>query len=427
LFADKQAVSTAGDQHRVNIKLNHGYLEPLSLMTFKVLPRVEALPENMRRPGGAAAGYDEDAFAKNPIGSGPFKFVPGKHSDSGRPYLSFVANVYYQSRLNKQNRPQLSEVRLFTYNNAVNEVNAPKHFLDLLLDLTPEEAAKIKDQGPATGFRLTVPDGTNDVPNRRVYFLAINHRKPELQSVEFRRALTMAINREKLLDDCFRGSLGSHVHKPVNGPFPAGSWANNPDPDLAHGPVNKKSADAFNPIGAAAKLKDLINKDPRFRAPALSLKYPGDDHFLEKAIPALAEQIEKTLPDVKITPEKVNPWSLRDQVEKTHDFDLAYYHYDFPDNTLSLWPLFGGEDNAFGYRDATMTGLLGESVKFCDFEEVQKRARSLHRLFGENVPLIPLWQLDPIHAIHKDVQTVPFDRHLVFTDIELWRLEGKRD
>ena len=57
--------------------------------------------------------------------------------------------------------------------------------------------------------------------------------------------------------------------------------------------------------------------------------------------------------------------------------------------------------------------------------EVQKQQQSVHRVVALDVPLIPLWQLDPLLAIHNDVKTVPFDRHLIFTDVELWRLEGK--
>jgi ABC-type transport system substrate-binding protein len=299
-----------------------------------------------------------------------------------------------------------------------------QHFLDVLLDLTADEAAKLKDEGPKARFRLPLAGPDSEMPNRRVYFLAINHRKAELQNLEFRRALSKAINREELLDKSFRGPFGPQLHKAINGPFPAGSWAIHPQ--VAGGPVNKKSADPFDP-DVAKDAMEKLTKDQRFAAPVLSLKYPNDDPALDKAIPALAEQIEKSLPGVKITVERVNPWSLRDHVEKTHDFDLAYYHYDFPDDTYSLWPLFGGEDNWFAFRNDAMALLLRDSVRFCDFDEVQKRARSMHQVFDLYVPLIPLWQLDPLLAIHTDVKTVPFDRHLVFTDIELWRLEGKRD
>jgi len=270
-----------------------------------------------------------------------------------------------------------------------------------------------------------LPEPNTTIPNRRVYFLAVNHRRADLQDARLRRALVRAIDREKLLDDHFRGPLKQQVHKALNGPYPAGSWANNPE--VPHG-VHKNSLDPFDPEGAGSKLDELTRDAQRYRPPTLSLKYPSGDSAVKAAMTSLAGQIEKNLPGVKVAPEEVNPWALRDAVEKTHDFDLAYYHYDFPDDTNSLWPLFGGDENYFGFptQKEGMSGLLRDSVRFCDFQKVKEQARQLHLAFDQHVPLIPLWQLDPLLAIHDDVKTVPFDRNLIFTDIEQWRLEGKK-
>jgi len=424
LFADKQPVSTDGTPHRVNIKLSQGYLEPLSLMTFKILPQPNIMEPILRRDisEGAPFGYDEKAFAQTPIGSGPFKFVTGNHSEGGRPYLSFIANVNYGSRTSKFGLPRFREVRLFEYHDAVEELTKNSRFLDLLLDLTAEEAVKIRDdKGPALGFRVPMPPAEPAPVNRRVYFLAINHRKPELQNADFRRALSLAVNREKLLDDCFRGGISSQLHKALNGPFPAGSWACNPD--LPHG-ENRKSIDPFDPLLAKSLMTKYLT-DQKGRPRELTLKYPANDPALEKAMTALVQQIESTLEGVRIKPEAVDLWTLRDQVEKMHTFDLAYCHYDFPDDTFWLWPLLGGDENCFGYNNGPTTELLRQAIRHQDFDEVKKRYRELHSLFASEVPLIPLWQLDPLLAIHKDVKTAPYDPHLLFTDIELWQLEGR--
>jgi ABC-type transport system substrate-binding protein len=423
LFPDKQPVSTAGSPHLVNVKLSKGYIEPLSLMTFKIMPGLDVMKKDgfdRQVSPQWPNGFDENAFAEKPIGSGPFMFVPGKHSENGREYKSFVANVFYSSRMSKKGLPPFREVRLFMYTDAKTELADHKHFLDLILDLTPEDAAAVKDDGPQLGFRLPLPLPNAEMPNRRVYFLAVNHRKGELQSHDLRVALAMAINREKLLDDHFRGPFGKQIHKALNGPYPAVSWANNPkvsDP-------TKKTADKFDSIIAETSFKKLT-ADERYRPPSLTLKYPSDDPTLKKAMAALAQQIQTTLQGIKITPEPLSPWDLRDAVEKTHDYDLAYYHYDFPDDTNSLLPLFG-DDNYFGYHNVTMTTLVRDSKDHCNFADVQNTARSLHLFCDLDFPLIPLWQLDPLMAIHDDVKTVPFDRQLIFTDIELWRLEGKQ-
>jgi hypothetical protein len=48
----------------------------------------------------------------------------------------------------------------------------------------------------------------------------------------------------------------------------------------------------------------------------------------------------------------------------------------------------------------------------------------MHNILARNeTPVIGLWQLDPLHAIHEQVKTPPLDPQRVFTDIEKWRLD----
>jgi hypothetical protein len=38
---------------------------------------------------------------------------------------------------------------------------------------------------------------------------------------------------------------------------------------------------------------------------------------------------------------------------------------------------------------------------------------------------VPLWQLDPLAALHEDLEAVPFDPLLVFTDVGRWSVQRK--
>jgi hypothetical protein len=60
------------------------------------------------------------------------------------------------------------------------------------------------------------------------------------------------------------------------------------------------------------------------------------------------------------------------------------------------------------------------------FALVQEHAREIHGLLlTQDMPLIPLWQLDPLNAVHGDLEAGPFDPLLVFTDVDRWRLKAK--
>src|SRR5262249_36172588 len=160
---------------------------------------------------------------------------------------------------------------------------------------------------------------------------AVNHRRSPLDDKNVRTALSLAINREKLLDDHFRGPLKREVHKALNSPYPARSWAC--DPALVSR-TDKNSQDPFNPIGAKGMFAAAAEKLGRGEL-SLTLKYPSDDPALPEAMKDLAAQVQEVL-GVKLVPERVGPRALRDAVESTGDFELAYCRYDFADDTFWL-------------------------------------------------------------------------------------------
>jgi len=161
---------------------------------------------------------------------------------------------------------------------------------------------------------------------------------------------------------------------------------------------------------------------------------PRGDPALAAAMTALAEQIQTNLSEVhpvKIDLKAVSADTLKNDLETTN-FDLAYWHYDFPDDTFWLGPLFAPKkpfnnaanaENIFGFDDPVLLAELKKSIDYRDFGEMQKCTHRIHRILVDQVPVIPLWQLDPLHALHQSVKATPFDPQRVFTDIEKWRLK----
>jgi peptide/nickel transport system substrate-binding protein len=420
LLAPEREVTSGGgrDGFRINVHLNKGYIEPLALMNAKIVPRWALKPGQ----------EDGEAFGAKPVGSGPFVYA-GRRSEQGRNFAAFLPNPNYSARPSKSGMPRFREVRFYTYTNALEEVRNNVAQLSILLDLTADEAAQLREERGKNHYTVKLPAANE--PNRRVYFLAVNHRRAPLDDKNLRGALSLAINREKLLDDHYRGKLKREVHKALNGPYPARSWAC--DPKLVSR-ADKNSQDPFDPIGAKAKFAAAADKLPRGQL-ALTLKFPAGDKALADAMNDLAAQVQELL-GVKIEPVPVPARALRDAVETTGDFELAYCHFDFADDTYWLGPLFGpkrrpdGEviDNAFGFKNDDLRRLLEESVTYREFAEVQKCTRAIHRLLArEETPVVPLWQLDPLHAVRESVQAPPFDAQRVFTDIEKWRLDRNAD
>ncbi len=489
VWADLLDDVNVADPTRVSLTLRQGWLDPLAPMNFKVLP----------------SGLDPDSpqFAKKPVGSGPFVYAKTDPKDPPT-WVSFTANPYYGARAGKSGLQRLHEIRFFTYKDMdtykdkklwVNEVEAD-HF-DLILDLTAKEAAALREKASALDIRL--PPAA--VPNRRIYFLAVNNRKPALANPAFRCALAYAIDRTGLLDEFFRATPGQDLHAPLNGPYPVlggqsevggprlESWAANPGLVRKHG--DKVTTDPFDVEAAKAKLREAgLNN-----VPTLKLEYPADDRLtsttstakitsnattlavtahsefppsdaytiqmgkeimsvtagqgtnswtvtrgikgttatdheigenvylvesdLESAMIDLCAQVKETL-GVTLAPTAVTEEKLRKDVED-HNYDLAYYHYDYPDDVYWLGPLLDpAGDNYLGYQGA-LVALVRDESRRRDFAEVQARAHELHdRFLNQEMPFIPLWQLDPLAAVSNGVAAPPFDPLLVFTDAERW-------
>jgi ABC-type transport system substrate-binding protein len=347
------------------------------------------------------------------VGSGPFRLDAKRHSDDNRECVFFLANPSYGLRSSKRNLPHIQEIRFYSYVNAVEELRSGK--LDLVLDLTAEEVDKLQQQAS-----VEAPLPTPTTPNRRIYFLAINHNK--LPDANLRKALAYAINREEILNKRFRGPLGSKVHKVLNGPFPAGSWAC--DPSLANR-QNKGSVDLYDP----AKARTWSSGATVRAAGPLILKYPEGDPILEDALKDLCTQVKNTT-GIELELSRCDPTQLRQDVERTQSYDLAYYHYDFPDETYWLRPLLsppreGGDSNLFKFAHEKIQEALQDATHYRDFAKVREYQWIVQKLLTEQMPFIPLWQLDPLLAYSRAVKPASLDPLLVFTNIEEWRLKRK--
>src|SRR5208282_4949578 len=116
-------------------------------------------------------------------------------------------------------------------------------------------------------------------------------------------------------------------------PLPANSWAL--DPKL-HNDKNKDSLDPHDADGAkvlAKKAKDKLERQEI----KLTLKYPSGDEAGANAVKGIC-QFVRTSTGIELEPVECDPYQLRKDVEETHNYDLAYYHYDFPDDTYWLLP-----------------------------------------------------------------------------------------
>jgi ABC-type oligopeptide transport system substrate-binding subunit len=389
------------DAAQVQIVLRRGYLDPLALMTFKILP------------AGRLKRMDDADFAEKPIGSGPYQYS-GRAQYQGRDCLMFEANPHYRNRPGRAGRPFIPAVQFFESKDPVLEFQ--RGLLHLLVDFSPQQIAALN----APEARLP-PIQVVTLRNRRVWFLAVNHRRGNLQSLELRKALSAGIDRERILNEVFRApGQAEPMHRWLNGPFPRGCWACAPELDAET--ANPHRPEVARSLAQAARASGM----------KLTLKYPAGDARVRAACTAIKDQLDPL--GLQIELREREPRLFRNEVEREHDFDLAYTHWDYADESYWLWPLLDprgaerGGRNYLGYvNDGQLESLFRRALDHRQFDVVEKRYHDLHRHFSERLPFIPLWQLDTCLAIHPDLQTVPAPRQLdplaLFAEAGQWRLE----
>src|SRR5262249_60674404 len=100
----------------------------------------------------------------------------------------FTANPYYV-RGGRADRPYIREIHFYVASDPARDLRAPARPLHLLLDLPTARLKGLRDAG--------VKD-VRALRNRRVYFLAVNHRPAALGDQDLRRASPHALDRQRL-------------------------------------------------------------------------------------------------------------------------------------------------------------------------------------------------------------------------------------
>jgi ABC-type transport system substrate-binding protein len=389
LFEPARSI-TITDPFRIRLMLRQGRLDPLGLMTFKILPA--------QHLANQTKGADDGGFARQPFGSGPYLYKGVRAEGEGpqrREFAVFEANPAYGRRPGRIGQPTIKEVRLVD----VSRVTDPAadfrdDRLHLLPDVPTAALARYRDGGVATITAVHTA-----AVNRRVTMLAVNHRRGPLQNRELRRGMAAAIDRETLLTEHFRD--GTQFHRAMAGPFPPTSWATPKEPP---------------PLFNADLAKGLLGQAVDRGNVRLTLKFPMSDESAAAACQRIKEQVEKASaegngpPRVEIVLEGLPAADLRRRIEQEHDYDLAYYNFDYRDDLYWLGglldPTAAGKDgrNVLGYLaegttpdadDRRLAQLVAEQRTHRDFKkELLPKAHQVHKAFNDTMPFIPLWQLD---------------------------------
>lgn len=430
---------TPKDNTTVRVAFKQGHPDPRALLTFKLLP-ARWLLENNR-------SIDDAQFAERPFGTGPYKLHSNPKSDGNVPReMVFLDNPMYgrgRDRGNLPSLPNIKEIRLIEVAKVHNLVESfQQGSLHVLTDVPTAELDKFMNPSANLIGKVQAYTSTS---NRRIHMLAVNHRRPYMQSKSLRQGLMMAIDRDAILTDVYRA--GTKFHKPLNGPFPPDSWATpKPAKDSTVVPLMNRDL-------AVTRLQTYLTE--RSAQTEVKLCYPESDPLAVLACRKIKDQVESLFKDttgkkLTIILEALPMRLLKTRVETEYVYDLAYVPFDYPDDwyPFALGAMLDpnvaerGGRNWMGFgkhgadaEDTRLSLLLNDLRNYREFGQLSAKTVETHKLFNECVPFIPLWQLDRHMLFHKSVKVhiedsvAPVSPSVLnpttlFQGIAYWRLEG---
>jgi len=202
------------DDYTVKFTLDQPYGPFLSYLTMSIVPK-------------AIVEKDPAAFANNPVGTGPYKFVSWKRGDT----ISLEANPDYWG-----GTPKIAKIDLkIVPDNSARVVALEAGDLDFVQSpLSPQDVTRLQTEGKFT---------VNRIPAAGYTYININCADPILSDVKVRQALSYLVNREDILNSIYKG-----IGQVAKGPIPPGMWAYTPDlPSYDYNP--EKAAQLLDEAG----------------------------------------------------------------------------------------------------------------------------------------------------------------------------------
>lgn len=334
-------------------------------------------------PEHALAGKDINTaeFNRNPIGTGPFKFVEWHSGD----YLKLARNEKYFA-----GKPMLSQIIY-------------KIIPDENTSLLALESGEIDESGiPAKDLNrmLKVKHLNVFAYDSLLYtYLGLNLDRPIFQDKRVRQALAFATDKNQLISLIFKG-----MAEPAFCPSAPVSWAYSDDVEKY--PYNMNKAKALLEEAGWKLADNYYQKDGKpFEFTVLTNQGNKDR---EKAAVILQQQYKKVGIKMNI---RVMEWSsllkIIDSPRPPKDFDAVIIGWSLgldPDD-YSIWhsSQYPAGFNFIKYVNPEVDRLLEEGRTTMQRDERKKIYARLNRIISEDQPYIFLWYPKVIDGIDRRV------------------------
>jgi peptide/nickel transport system substrate-binding protein len=354
---------------------------------------------------------NDDDFNRHPVGTGPYKFVEWKTAQQ----IVLEANPDYW-----EGKPHIKRFVLRIIPDQSSE------FLSLLKGetdamgawtggtLSPEQYARETDTPKFTNYYNKYQT------DQFVYvYIGWNLENPLFKDVKVRKALTMAIDRQAIIENVVYG-LGSLC----TGPFVPQSWAYNKD--IKPLPFDVEGAKALLKqagwkMGTDGLLHKSINgKDTPFRFKL----YTNQGNVSRERIATIVQQQLKGV-GIDCQPQIMEWTTLINEYINKRKYDAMVMGWQFgpePDCYLCWHSSQMGEHqyNMVDYKNKTVDSLLVQGRETLDPKKRKAIYHKIHKILADDVAATFLYVPESLPAVHKRFKGLEVNRNGIGWHPERW-------
>ena len=319
---------------------------------------------------------NENKFGRSPVGSGPFRFVSWKTDESIQldRFVDYYAGDAYLDRI---------LYRIY-----------PGAQIDRALS---DFRTGVLEEMPVYGnIRQTLSEGQDyqwfHRPSLSLLFYGIRSDHPFLKNVALRRALSLAIDRDKLVQQVYNGQF-----EPARSILPPGMPAHKNMEELL-----------FHDMAAAREHMNQVLKDDWKTDQRIEIVSGSQSAFARKELDYVRNLWEQLGLQVDI--KFITDWGEFEKYIKSDAVQIYRYVWtaDIPDPDNFLFPLFASDSptNFNGFRNDQIDQMLAEARGVIEPVERAQKYQTIEKLLLNSCPIIPLFYLSIDRVYQPSVQGV---------------------
>jgi len=356
--------------------------------------------------------FDEEFLPKepklrnDPVGTGPYAYEDKDLNGN----IELKTFSEYWGGTEPEGRPYIDETQMKVFQDPTTVV--PQTMggnVDLIVETPHSQIGRLEDvpRVRLESYRSLSFDG-----------FAYNTEHPVLKNADVRRALTHAVDREKMLSSWYAGKGGV-----IGGPVVPGSAYYNPeveplsyDPDRARKLLKQEGFEDRD--GDGVREVPDGNAELRFRLVTLIGEAASSTTKQD-----VAESYSDYLRDVGIRVEvdnKVKSEYLK-AIFDTRNFDIAWIRWEFDPN-YAFHTLFetGHEDNIVNYKNTKVDTLISRLRRAEDAQRRRGLAESAQKIISREVPYTFLYTVKNYASLNRKIVAPKIDPYYFFSYYDNW-------